>query len=121
MSELSWLLDLLFKHPLDEKLKKHVVKRIGIVEKQMNQGSKAFVHTTGYMHVPQPINQTKIVNGAPQSASFIAAMEKHEAPQIPGIAAATQATAQAMASREAAIRMAETGKPMPGQTSPRKF
>lgn len=120
MTELAWLCDLLTKHELDPKMQKHIIKRIGFVE-------------STYQSVPrvtsQPIMNTpsipKVINGAMQSPSTIAAMERHsmtvQEPAQPIVVAATPQAAMAMHSREQAIAAAQSGKPEAGRTSPRKF
>jgi ATP-dependent exoDNAse (exonuclease V) alpha subunit len=109
MSELSWLLDLLLNHGLEEKTKKHVAKRIAWVEKELNGG-----------HKPKPIKPIKAPDGSIQSPSTIAAMERHLAEPTQPIAVTAQ-TQAALISRQSAIEIAMSGKPEKGRTSPRKF
>ena len=125
MSELSWLLDLLLNHGLDDKTKKHVGKRIAFVEKKLSSPS---LQTTV---IPVPQARLAVAHGAMQSPSTIAAMQRHaqsapaenvnNAPEQPVIPAATVQAAQALESRRMAIAAGMTGKPEPGRTSPRKF
>lgn len=121
MSELSWLIDLLLNHKLSLETKRHVKERITLVEEKLS-------HTPmGQPFVPfnYPTTTGMATVQMQQAPSTIALMQKYEnfgaAPVIPGVAAATQATAMAMESRNRAIIQGETGKPEPGRTSPRKF
>lgn len=126
MTELSWLLDLLLKHELDDKTKKHVAKRISAVEKMLST-------TTVVKHIKP--NTTNVVNGAQQSPSTLAAMARHEQgiqilPPIPssaqvetqpGLVVASPAAAQAMQARQIAVNNSINGVTEKGRTSPRKF
>jgi hypothetical protein len=126
MTELSWLLDLLINHKLTKETKQHVLDRIHTIEQKavFNPYVTANSSSSGL---------TQIVNGAPQAASTVALMQKHglgapttvsitpDQPTEPGVVAATAQTQAAVASRQAAIDQALSGKLEKGRTSPRKF
>ena len=130
MTELDFLIDLLLHFKLNAKTKDHLAQRISDVQK----GSKPII-------INQPSNPIGVpINGAIQSPSTIAAMQRHAAEDkgqpiiqtpiiaapiipvsAPGIIAGTPATAAAMESRNTAIALALQGKNEKGRTSPRKF
>lgn len=107
MTELSFLLDLLLHEEMPKILKEIIVIRIKKVEGQINdrQSIGGRDVTPPHSIVPTQIHGAAVV---PQPTGFA------------GIAIPqTQAAAEALRSREEAIRQA--GQPLPGQKSPRKF
>lgn len=113
MTELTWLVDLIVNHELSPKTKKHVLKRMKQVELNYQQPT---------IIVPQALPPPKVIHGAMQSPSTVAAMQRHQdiqaSPQAP-IAVTPQAQA-AIASRQAMIEQALSGKVDKGHTSPPK-
>ncbi len=131
MTELSFLLDLL----LNDKLSKPVREKITARVKEVEELLIAKPMMIPSMHTPQVLPPAKIVNGAMQSPSTIAALERQAAAglpapvgEIPGdrsniaaVVVASPAAAQALHSRQIAVSAAISGKPEAGRTSPRKF
>lgn len=97
MTELQWLIHMLTKQKLPNALKDLFIERIGEVE--ANLVPKA--------HGTRPASQMQRPMDQPvQDINTIAQ---------------TQAAAAALESRQLAIKIANSGKPEPGRTSPRKF
>jgi hypothetical protein len=94
MSELAFLLDLLLNHDELPKDVRTIIKdRIVLVEANSTQP---------YKPVQRP------------TSPYIE-------PTVPGVAVASQAASEALASRGQAIAIANSGTPEKGRTSPRKF
>jgi hypothetical protein len=113
MTELSFLLDLLFNHRLPKTAKEAIGARIKEVEEKLNEVKDP--------RIPFGTVRSPIVAGAPQSASTLAAMEKHGIvePAPVEVIAQTPAAQAAMLSRQAAINSA--GKIDKNAERPRKF
>lgn len=121
MTELGFLLELLLNHKLPKATRVAVTERVKEVEGRLGARPVALAPI---QNVPPQL--------ANQSPSTIAAMMKHP-DLVQGMAvpppppapveniAQTPATAAALASRQAAIQEAMSGKPEKGRTSPRKF
>ncbi len=114
MTELSFLLDLLLNEKLSKSVKAKVAARVTEVEATYSRPM-----------VAQPLPQAKVINGALQAPSTVAALERHaqmvnEVP-APPIVAATPVVAHALQNREQVIALGMSGKAEPGRTSPRKF
>lgn len=127
MTELSFLLDLLMNHRLQKATKEIVAQRIKEVEESLNQKPQVPFQ-------PKPIVLPP--NLAGQSPSTLALMAKHGdlppiepivMPEIPPVTpnvtaiAQNHATQLAMESRQQAIRTGMSGKPISGETKPRKW
>ena len=97
MTELDFLLDLLFEFKLPDEANKAIRERIKSIRQPVTQVSSGLIqeYTTGYI-APAP-------------------------PQAPMQIAKTPAAAEALAHRQAAIDAAMSGKAEKGRTSPRKF
>ena len=105
MTELQFLIDLLLNHKLTASTKKLISERIKVVESEL---------TTKSQHRPMAPSSAQ----APSTQRILDEMTQPEP--------VTQAAAQALQSRSAAIKKAIDsgpfgGKPEPGRTSPRKF
>ena len=118
MSELSFLLDLLLNEKLSKSVKDKIAARVKEVEGNMN--------TIPVMRA-QVLPQAKIINGAVQSPSTVAALERQAAglPPAPETVVASPAAVQAIAQRNQAMNEAvnathNSGFPK-GRTSPRKW
>lgn len=114
MTELSFLLDLLFNHRLPKTAKEAIGARIKEVEEKLNEVKDP--------RIPFGTARSPIAAGAPQAVSTLAAMDKHgiAAESIPvEIIAQTPAAQAAMASRQAALNNA--GKIDKNAQRPRKF
>lgn len=135
MTELSFLIDLLFNHRLPKSARDAVVTRV----KEIEIHPMAMYGSMPKMN-PLPV-YAQPPGMAPQSSSTLAALARHPdlvaqmtattigmAPSQPVVEstqplviAQTPAAAAAMAQRQATILQAQTGKPMAGETRPRKF
>lgn len=104
MTELQWLIQMLTKQKLSSPLKDLFIERIGEVES--NLVPKA--HGTMASSIPHASTF-----GYGGSGTLI----QNPVNQI----AQTPAAAAALQQREEAIKAANSGKPEPGRTSPRKF
>ncbi len=116
MTELSFLIDLLLNHDVSKETKAVIAERIKYVEGTLVKSSNPVLGWT------PPNNSTS------QAPSTLALMAKHGDPVIAPTAAVpvenvaqTAATQQALAQRNEMIRAGMSGKPMAGQTSPKKF
>jgi hypothetical protein len=98
MTELQWLIQMLTKQKLSSSLKDLFIERIGEVE--ANLVPKA--------HVRMP-SQTSSTQRLIEEQAY------------PSEIAQTPAAAAALEARQTAIKIASSGKPEPGRTSPRKF
>lgn len=140
MTELSFLIDLL----LNEKLSKPVKDKIAGRIREIEATPREWTAQPAGMR-PHPMNPAAIpAHLAGQSASTIANFMKHnptavdvtpqppaaqietpadpnEAPAQPAAVVASPQAAHAMAARQAAINLAISGKPAPGEKGPRKF
>lgn len=131
MSELAFLIDLLLNHRLPKATKDAIAARIKEVEcKSSSLPSPAYARP-----LPSPVALPPHI--ASQPASTQAAMLKQlaqdgtpitvepqpVAPEPPPVAviAQTPQAAAALAARNASISQARSGKPLPGETSPRKW
>ena len=117
MSELSFLIDLLLNEKLTKSVKDKIAERIKFVEENVNVTP---------IRAAQALPPPKVINGAVQSPSTVAAMERQLAnptapPDQPPVVVASPAAANAIASRNQALNASFSGKPEPGRTSPRKF
>lgn len=112
MTELQFLIHILLEHKLPKVTKELVAKRIGEVEQNMG---RPMVRNTVIQEQPQ-----KLINGAPQAASTIAAMERDGVPnQTPIVTAPLPAlTPSAFAMNRIKGGEVNTGK---GTRGPRKF
>lgn len=111
MTELRWLIQMLTKQKLSSSMKDLFIERIGEVESNL---------------VPKAHTGRASVNFGPvQAASTQKLLNEMElqtgSAVITGPIAQTTAAAQALESRQTAIKIANSGKPEPGRTSPRKF
>jgi hypothetical protein len=111
MTELQWLIKMLTKHKLSPSLKNLFIERIGEVEASLsnNRGPAR----------PMPI--PPIGQQAASTQKIIDAMVYPTDGTIPQVVAQTPATAAALEARQTAIKIATSGKPEAGRTSPRKF
>ncbi len=113
MTELTWLADLIVNHELADKTKKHVLKRMKVVETQINN----LPGIPAKRSLPQTQAQAQA-----QAPSTIAALERQTGQAIPQAPIAVSPQAQAaLAARESLILQSQSGKPEAGRTSPRKF
>lgn len=132
MTELSFLIDLLLNHRLPKATRDAVAVRIREVEGKAPTPSWIMpANSNNSYQVTTLPNQPAGL--APQSPSTLAALARHpdlvaemtrqaEAPSANvAVIAQTPAAAAAMAQRQATILQAQTGKPMAGETRPRKF
>jgi len=103
MTELQWLIKMLTKEKLSSHLKDLFIERIGEVE--ANLVPKA--------HAARPVN---FISQAPSTQKLL-----DDIATQPVIIAQTPTAAAALESRQTAIKIANSGKPEPGRTSPRKF
>lgn len=134
MTELSFLLDLLLNEKLSKSVKEKITARVKEIE-VLVASSPTYIRNfqAQQMHSMPP---GQIVNGAPQSPSTIAAMQRQAVLQptspdtsqidqsVPPVIVASPAAAQAIANRNQAINEGINsvhGKGVPGRTSPRKF
>lgn len=128
MTELSFLIELLLNHDLKKETKDAVAARIREVEGRLIVTP---AQQTSYVLTPSP--PVTFAKNA-QAPSTLAIMAKHgdipnpftstppEQPNVPVENIAQNAvTAAAMAARQQAISVAASGKPLAGETSPRKF
>lgn len=111
MSELSFLIDLLLNEKLSKSVRTKIAERVKEVEVKF---AAPPVFTMGPT-LPPP----KVINGALQAPSTVAAMERHAAEAPPVVA--SPVVANALMERERALAAATSGKPEAGRTSPRKF
>lgn len=109
MSELSFLLDLLLNEKLSKAVKEKITERIKLFEQNLT--------------LVKPV-----VLASMQAPSTIAALQRQAAEvgqvgaiETPAGAITTVKAAMAIQDREKAIAQAQSGKPEPGRTSPRKF
>ncbi len=125
MTELSFLIELLLNHKLPKETKECIAGRIKEIQlfSSNNQPWPNEVHT----QIASPKSL-----GISQAPSTLAAMAKHgDIPPLPptepqgpipvAVIAQTPATTAALQARQESIRQAMSGKPMPGETKPRKF
>lgn len=119
MTELSFLIDLL----LNEKLSKSVKDKISVRVKEVEET----IHVAPPVRAQQSLPPPRVINGAVQSPSTVAAMERQAdgyAPPI-NVVVASPAAAQAMMNRNAALNEAinstHNSKPPAGRTSPKKW
>jgi hypothetical protein len=127
MSELSFLLDLLLNDKLSKPVREKITARVKEVEGLLSAGivysPVNTVNHRGVQQLPPP----KVINGAVQSPSTVAAMERQAAglpsslEEPAAVVVASVAAAQAIQSRNQALSAAISGKPEAGRTSPRKF
>jgi hypothetical protein len=120
MTEIQWLVDVMLHHKLPGPVKDKFIARIGEVETLLNQQPKVLVQRSSGVNIPgyQAPSTQKILDEMNQSLENI---NKHDnSSGIPTIAQ-TQATANALHQRAEAIKIATSGKPEAGRTSPRKF
>lgn len=108
MTELQWLIKLLTQHKLSPALKDLFIERIGEVEASLSR--------------PAPVRAPIITSSqqAPSTQRLLDQMAQDTGVSVPFVAQTVQA-AEALKSRELAIKQAASGKPEPGRTSPRKF
>jgi len=120
VTELTFLVELLLNHKLPKPTKDLVAQRIKEVE-------ESFAARPALPIQPKQAIPAHLANQAP---STLAALARHPDlmaqmappdPQPVAVIAQTPAAVAAMASREQAIASAMSGKPMKGETSPRKF
>ncbi len=115
-TELGFLLDLLLNHKLPKPTKDLVAGRIREVETMLS---------TTQVRIPagSGITPAMISNQAPSTQAIMARNpDLIPPPPVPIEAVAqTQATAAALAARQQSIAQAMSGKPVPGETKPRKF
>lgn len=118
MTELQFLIDVLTKEELSPALQKRFYKRLGEVEKSL-RGQQA--QQPRIAMVPQGVAPILASN---QSPSTLAAMARHAQEPVPAAtipAPTSPVAAQALAARQQAIEESLSGRPVPGQRSPRKF
>jgi hypothetical protein len=96
MTEIQWLCDLLLNCKLPKKAKERFIARIGEVESKLS---------------PQPHVKTNLVQSRIDQAM------NQQVDQV----AQTAIAQKALEDRQLAIKVAASGKPEPGRTSPRKF
>jgi hypothetical protein len=109
MTELKWLLTFMKEHKLSSSAKDAIIDRIGFIEEKLSQSPSRPVVNFGPVQAPSTqrlLNEMELQTGSAVITGPIA--------QTPTAAAALQA-------REQAIKIAASGKPEPGRTSPRKF
>src|SRR4051812_23195784 len=108
-SELSFLIELLLKHKLPVATKDMVAQRIAEIEEKYSRPADG-------RFTPLP------GGGIYESPGYLAKQHPALPPPPPvAVIAQTPEAQAAMASRQAAINQALSGKPEKGQTSPRKF
>jgi hypothetical protein len=130
VSELSFLLDLLLNEKLSKSVKEKLTARVKEIETTVAAQPINTVNFRGVQNVPPE----RVINGAVQSPSTIAAMQRQAQMEAmgPGDAQevsqhqegqliASPGAAAAIASRNQALAEAMSGKPAPGRTSPKKF
>ena len=117
-NELTFLTELFLHHKLSKATREFIAQRIEEVSNTYNGKSSAPI-PHALSNIPPPAHM------AGQPPSTIAAMMRHEEkaqnPEPPAVIAQTPATAAAMNARNAVIMQAMSGKPLPGETKPRKF
>lgn len=97
---------MLTKHKLSSALKDLFIERIGEVEANL---------------VPKAHGSRPVVNAGPVQAASTQKLLDEMAAQTGVPIAQTPQAAAALESRQLAIKVATSGKPEPGRTSPRKF
>jgi len=114
ITELQWLIKMLTKEKLSANLKDLFIERIGEVEACLSR--------------PTPQRPLPIQTGqAPSTQRLLDEMAQQTGSSVPNmipgpsVIAQTASAAQALESRQLAIKQAASGKPEPGRTSPRKF
>ncbi len=126
MTEALWLADFVTRFELTSAVKKHILKRIKSLSDQPAIGmvtkQKAYVPANLPPHIAgqSPSTIANFLKHNPPTTEVIASAPDTE-PATPGVVVASQAAAQAMQTRQMAIAAAQSGKPEPGRTSPRKF
>lgn len=130
MTELGFLVDLLVNHKLAKLTKDAVVSRIKEVECRTSSSSQSVAYLSQRSSLPAPSSLPSHI--ASQSPSTQIAMMRQMGdgvdlpppetpPQPVAVVAQTPAAVAAVNAREQSIRQAMSGKPMPGETKPRKF
>ena len=129
-TELIFLLDLLLNHKLSKPTKDMILERVKEVEARL---SVPPIINSASAYMPSIPNVMPIVQTcAPQAASTLAALARHPdllavaqqpaaAPPTVAQVAQTAATAKALADRQATINQGISGKPVKGETRPRKW
>lgn len=126
MTELDFLIELLLDHDLQANTKKRLAERIREVGSQVGNDQRP----RPAVMAPRPAPAT--YQGAPQAASTMAALLRHDgmqavAPEVAPppapveVIAQTPAAIQAMASRQQAIMASMTGTVNKETGRPRKF
>lgn len=105
MTELSFLLDLLLNDKLSIIVKRKLTDRIKEIELRM---------------IPSSVSVVPKMAQAPSTQKILDEMAMHPLPTDPP-QPQNAATAQALNSRQEAIRIAASGKPEVNRSSPRKF
>lgn len=137
MTELSFLIDLLLNHKLPKPTRDAIAARIKDVECRASLSSPSPVSAR---HLPSPValpphiaNQTPSMQAImlrnqdlmslPESAQSVSVVPSlpPEAPMPVAVIAQTPATVAALNERHAHIAQARSGKPIPGETKPRKW
>lgn len=134
--ELSFLLELLLNEKLSHSVREKITARVKEMEEVFARPPMQAVQHYPQMAIPQNLPAPKIINGAMQSPSTVAALARQAAAGLvgPGDAqtvtqhdqpptpiAVSPAAQQAIHARQIAISQGISGKPEPGRTSPRKF
>jgi hypothetical protein len=111
MTEIQFLLDIVLHCKNLKQVKDKCLTRIGEVEANLQSGRGP----AWPMPIP-PIGQQAV-----STQRIIDGMVYPSDGTIPQVIAQTPQTAAALESRQQAIKIATSGKPEPGRTSPRKF
>lgn len=111
MTELQWLIKILTQQKLSSSMKDLFIERIGEVE--------AILSSQRGPARPMPL--PPLGQQAVSTQKIIDGMVYPTEGSIPQVIAQTPATAAALESRQQAIKIATSGKPEAGRTSPRKF
>lgn len=128
MTELTFLLELLLNHKLPKGTKAAIAGRIKEVEEGL---STKQIFSAHHQVTQAPVKTSPppaaMANQSPsmqaimaRNPDLMASLEESSPPPVTVIAQ-TPAAQAALAAREQIIAMAVSGKPEPGQTSPRKF
>lgn len=114
MNELSFLLELLLEHTLEKVTQTLIKERVQLISSMQLIGAPA--EGRKYIQVPRdPLAQApSILAKYPDLAIPEQVVPVEQIAQNP-------ATAKALADRQALIAQSMSGKPLPGQTAPRKL
>lgn len=126
-SELSWLIEIFQTENISKKVQGRFLDRIKTIADNPVVGYSSVSRPAQQINIPphlagqSPSTIANLMKEPGQPAPPIPASAQVETQPMPGVIAATPATAVALESRNAAIRAGMIGKPEQGRTSPRKF